>query len=136
MRRAVYRIGTLLIVIAVAAAFIQLQPSGKARVIRRGSRVHVLKDRVGIAARFGASCLVPLSGERLYFSQPVHVTTASGDEMDVGISFTYSPPTVLAPDWPRGDWCISLASRVTELATAAASDLTLDRAAVDPRSAN
>jgi hypothetical protein len=111
------RITTAIIAVAVIAAlaflFVQLQPSGQARVFRNGSDVRVLDGRLGFAAHFGSvPCLVPRSGDALFFQQSVHVTTKSGDEVDVNVSFTYKAPPSVPAGWPEGDWCSSTTAEI------------------------
>jgi len=108
MRRLLIPVLAVLLIAAVVSSFVQLQPPGQARVVRYGSRIHMLDKPVGIATRFGAAaCLVRLSGGRLYFEKNLSVTTRSGDVVDLSVSFTYAPPPAIPAGWPEGDWCSS-----------------------------
>src|SRR2546428_4081516 len=106
MRKLVVFIAVLAVIV-IAAFLFRVQPSGTATVFRSGSRVIVRTTPLYVRAIGAASCRVPMIGDRRVFEGDV-----PSDQFTTHIRFTYSAPPSLPANWPDGDWCTSLASRI------------------------
>lgn len=104
-----------LVLLALIAAGIRLQPDGSARVVLSGSSSHLVAGRIGWTLPFaGSSCMVPLQNGRPYFSHRFSVMTQSGETFSVSAAFTYSVPSTLAAGWSSAEWCAGLEHLVGE----------------------
>jgi tetratricopeptide (TPR) repeat protein len=118
----------------VLAAFVIVQPSSGARVVRNGREVIVYKHRIGLRTTFGGtSCFVPIRGTSLYFAKTISVLTKSGDRFEMPVRFQYEAPAKLAADWPDGDWCTSLERWISDRLTLAMAGISSDRLMANPR---
>jgi Tfp pilus assembly protein PilF len=128
--------GALILLIALAGAFLQVQPADRGRVIRRGQALTLLGQRIGVAFRFGGrTCVVPLAGGRPFHRQTMPVTTRDGSSLDVTVSFTYDVPARVPNGWPGGDWCTALADRTRKAAAESVASLTFDEVLEQSREA-
>ncbi|HET7433101.1 MAG TPA: alkaline phosphatase family protein, partial [Thermoanaerobaculia bacterium] len=102
-----------IVLIAVIAATIRVQPSGQARVIRSGNDLRVLDGRMGLAMPFGSACLVPSAGNgALRLRESYQLEDAVGEAVGVDVTFDYRAPSSLPNAWPSGDWCTSLRGQI------------------------
>src|SRR5262249_2424194 len=51
-------------------------------------------------------------------------TTTTQNEIPVRVRFTYAPPDRVPIDWPAGNWCTSLRTRVQYAVTRSSAELT------------
>jgi hypothetical protein len=129
---------TLVLILAalllVLAAFVIVQPSSSARVVRDGQNVIVYKHRIDLRTTFGgSSCFAPIQGTSLYFAKTISVFTKSGDRFEIPVRFQYGAPAKLAADWPGGDWCTSLERWIGDRLTLAIAGISSDRLIANPR---
>ena len=133
-RRRLSLVLILAALLLVLAAFVIVQPSSSARVVRYGRDVVVYKHRIGLRTAFGGtSCFVPIQGTSLYFSKTISVLTKSGDRFEIPVRFLYNAPTKLPANWPDGDWCTSLEQWISGRLTLAISSIAPDRLMANPR---
>lgn len=118
----------------VLAAFVIVQPSSSARVVRYGRDVVVYKHRIGLRTTFGGTpCFVPIQGTSLYFSKTISVLTKSGDRFEIPVRFLYDPSPKLPANWPGGDWCTSLERWTSDRLSLAIGSIAPDRLMANPR---
>ena len=106
MRNLIVFIAVLAAILAAAFLF-RVQPSGTATVFRSGSRVIVRTTPLYVRAIGATSCHAPMIGDRLVFEGDV-----PNDQFTTHIRFTYTTPPSVPANWPDGDWCTSLATRI------------------------
>ena len=115
-------------------AFLMVQPSSSARVVRHGRDVAVYKHRLGFRSMSGGeSCFVPLQGTSLYFAKTLSISAKSGDRFEIPVRFLYEVPAQLPANWPRGEWCSSLEQWLGARMTLALGDVSSDRLLANPR---
>ena len=120
-------IAAAVVIAALLAAFVRLQPSGCATVFRYNSAVKVREHTIYLRPLTSDTrCCVRLAGGRLAFDASVIATSATADEVPLRVRFTYDAPSTLPPDWPGGDWCSSLLARIQSSAASAAQAETAD----------
>ncbi|HWX25230.1 MAG TPA: alkaline phosphatase family protein, partial [Vicinamibacteria bacterium] len=107
--------------LGLVASQLQWQPSGFARVRRRGARVRVLRHRVDWALRLGDSCFLPLEEADLRATLPPVGALGSARRLEI----RFEPPRQVPLDWPPGDFCHALALRVERLGAGDAEGLRL-----------
>ena len=118
------------------AAFVRSQPTGCASVFRRANSVAVRTQSVYLRPLSGGDrCCTKVIAGRLAFDASVVATSATADEIPLRVRFTYDAPSTLPADWPGGDWCGSLAARVTAIASNASRLETADGLLTDRRAA-
>lgn len=116
------------------AAFLSVQPSSNARVVRNRRDVVVYKHRIGLRTTFaGSSCFVPVQGASLYFTKTHSILTKSGDRFEIPVRFLYEAPAKLPADWPDGDWCTSLEQWISGRVKLAIGGISSDRLMANPR---
>ena len=123
MRKIVISLSAL-IVIALAALLLRVQPSGTATVFRSGQHVTTRATPLFVRLPGAPSCRAKTIGDRLSFESDAPAVSATNDEFAVHVRFAYTPPSSLPADWPAGNWCESLEKRVRVLAAASASRFT------------
>lgn len=122
------------VLLLLLAAFLTVQPSSSARVVRNGRDIVVYKNRLGLRTTFGgSSCFVPVQGTGLYFAKTLSILTKSGDRIEIPVRFLYEVPAKLPTDWPDGDWCGSLEQWISGRLTLAISGISSDRLMTNPR---
>ncbi|MEA2239014.1 MAG: hypothetical protein QOC81_3738, partial [Thermoanaerobaculia bacterium] len=136
MRRTVLLVVVLILILLALLAALTIQPDGQARVTRRDSKITVQKARIGLRKAIGGkTCFASLQGSDLYFKQTIAVETKNGDVVSVPVSFLYQLPAALPPDWPDGDWCVSLENFIKQRLTLALRDIPPDALLVQNRAA-
>ena len=121
-------------ILLLLVAFLIVQPSSSARVVRRGQDLAVYKHRVGLRKTFGGvTCFVPLEGTKLYFKKTLSVPTKSGESFEIPLSFLYEAPARLPADWPAGDWCTSLEQWLRGRLAIAVTQVSFDSVLRNPR---
>jgi hypothetical protein len=115
----------ILVVIALAALVVRVQPRGTASVFRNGDRIIARMSSVYVRPFSGSRCRVAMIGEQLSLDTTAVGSSATRDEYPVRIRFTYNPPQSLPPAWPAGDWCTSLRTRVADITRHASAQLTV-----------
>jgi len=129
-------LAALLALALLAALFIRVQPSGQASVFRRGRSLATRTSPVYLRPLLGGQrCRTSAFDGHLLFDSNLTGLTAASDEVPLRIRFTYDPPETVAADWPDGDWCDSLESRLRAYAAQAASHETIATLLADRRSA-
>lgn len=128
---------TLLIiaVIALAGIFVRVQPRGTASAFRNANRLVVRTSVFYLRPLTGIRCRVPTVADQLSFDATLAGVSASNDEFPIRARFAYQPPVSLPGNWPPGDWCTSLQSRVSEIARRSSSQITAADLLADRRSA-
>ncbi|MDQ3281204.1 MAG: alkaline phosphatase family protein [Acidobacteriota bacterium] len=103
------------IFLAIAAALfftLRIQPAGSARIIRTDDGLRVIASRIGFAPLRARQCIAPFADGFARFDRNYAVEDAGGETIPVGIRFDYAVPSRLPAQWPDGDWCSSLQTRV------------------------
>jgi len=122
------------VVLLVLTAFVTVQPSFTARVVRTDRNVAVHKSRIGWRATFGGQpCFVPIEGTSLSFAKTLSIHTRSGDTFEVPVRFLYEAPAKLPTDWPDGDWCTSLERRLDARLTQSMANVSSETVLAHPR---
>lgn len=112
--------------IGLTAYLFRVQPSGTATIFRSGQRLVTRARPLYIRVLGAASCRVKTSGDRLAFEADAPAISATNDEFPVHVRFTYTSPPVVPANWPAGDWCSSLSTRVATGVARAAAQYTAD----------
>ncbi len=106
-----------IVLAALLAVFVRLQPSGQATIFRQDGalaiRMHALYFR---PLRSGEQCRTTTAEGRLFFDATLTGSTATGDELPLRVRFAYDLPETLTAGWPEGTWCTSLNERVSAIA--------------------
>ncbi|MGH9457443.1 MAG: alkaline phosphatase family protein, partial [Thermoanaerobaculia bacterium] len=136
MKRFFLLAAAALLVLIVLALHFRIQPSGHARVIRRGDALRVVTSRVAWAPVYlGEGCVVPAEDGSLVFAEELEVRTAAGEPFVVDTSVRYGAPETVPASWPEGTWCESLRAAVRERAAAWAAAVPRRDLLLDPRAA-
>jgi Flp pilus assembly protein TadD len=103
----------LVVVIALAAAVVRVQPAGQARVIRRGDDLRAVHGRAGIVFPGGATCFVRAANGLLTFEESFQLADAGGEVISLPVRFDYALPQRV-PAGADGDWCSALSASVKQ----------------------
>src|SRR2546421_4051774 len=115
MSRIVLLVAVIVFTIA-ALVLCRVQPSATATIFRRDGHIAVRKTPLYMRVIGAAACHAPLISDGVAFDAEVPAASAKDDELTIRIRFTYAPPPTLPRGWPAGDWCTSLATRVSDVA--------------------
>src|SRR5687768_11178598 len=111
MKRIVALAIAVLAIVAVLLLTVRIQPSGNARIVRRGDALRVIPNRVGFAMPGGQPCIAPFANGLVRFDRVIDAEDAGGESIGVGVRFDYTVPARVPASWPAGDWCTSLGQR-------------------------
>lgn len=125
-------------VLAIAAALlltVRIQPSGSARIVRRGDALRVIPNRIGFTMPGGQPCIAPFANGLARFDRVIDAEDAGGETIGVGVRFDYAIPARVPASWPAGDWCTSLSARVEAMTKEWMAQADVDPLRRDPRRA-
>lgn len=133
MKRFLPLIAIVVVLIAIAAFTIRIQPAAQARITRSGDSIGVHSSRVAFVMPGGAQCTAPFANGLARFDRAFDTEDAGGETIKVAVRFDYTVPERVPASWPEGDWCASLASRIEQLAQASIAQADVERLRRDPR---
>ena len=103
----------LVVLAALATIVIRIQPRGQATIFRRGNHLTVRARPVYIRPlAYDSRCRAPLTGGRLTIETTAAGVSATGDDVEARVRFTYELPETMSPDWQTNDWCMALDGEV------------------------
>jgi tetratricopeptide (TPR) repeat protein len=136
MRFRILLISAAIFLAALLATFLRFQPAGEAVVFRNGRSLSVRTRALYLRPFPGRQqCRATTTDGRLMFDGTAAGVTATGDEFPLRMRFAYDLPESLTANWPAGDWCASLAARVSVMARDASRAETVETLLADRRAA-
>jgi Flp pilus assembly protein TadD len=134
--RLLFLAAAAIVLAALLATFVRIQPQGQATVFRNDGSLAVRMTPVYLRPLPGGErCRATTADGRLTFDGNAVGITATGDEFPLRVRFTYDAPASLPAGWPAGDWCASLSAQVAAVARAASHDESVDALLTDRRAA-
>ena len=134
MRPKLLLVAAAIVLAALLATFVRFQPAGEATVFRNARSLTVRTTALYLSPFVGGQrCRTATTSGRLTFDATVTGLTATSDEFPMRVRFVYDSPESLPASWPEGDWCASLAARVSAIARAASRAETVETLLADRR---